>query len=181
MRKSLLIALVLVLGATVALAQVPNGSIGIFADNGAVSCNLSSAATSYYYFCHVGALGATASQWAAPKPDCLTGARLADLPVFAINLGTTADGITVGYGLCKTGTFHIMTALYSVASATPCCYFSVIADPNLSSGKIEIPDCDFNLTYGTSGQGIINSGVSCDCNVPAEETTWGQVKALYTD
>lgn len=181
MSKSLLLALVLVLSATVALAQAPNGSIGIFADNGALSCNLPSTATSYFYFCHVNAIGATASQWAAPKPDCLTGSRLADLPVFAINLGTTEAGITIGYGTCKTGTFHIITALYSVVSVTPCCYFPVIPDPNLSSGKIEIPDCNFDMTYGTSGQGILSSLVTCDCDVPAQETTWGQVKALYTD
>jgi len=182
MRKTLLLTLVLVLGATVALAQAPNGSIGIFADNAGVSCNLPSAAgIQYYYFVHVNALGATASQWAAPKPDCLTGTRLSDLAVFAINIGTSDVGITVGYPSCKTGTFHILTALYSVVSATPCCYFSVVPDPYLPSGKIEIPDCDFNLTYGTSGQGILESGPTCDCNVPVEDTTWGQMKALYTD
>jgi hypothetical protein len=182
MRKTLLLACVLVLAATMAWAQVPNGSIGIFADNGGVSCNLPSTGSVMYYFVHVNAVGATASQWAAPKPACLNGTRITDIAVFAINFGNTNDGITIGYPTCKTGTFHIMTVMYSVTTADPCCYFSVVADPNLASGKIEIPDCDYNMQYGTGGQGILNSSVpTCDCNVPTESTTWGQMKALYAE
>jgi hypothetical protein len=181
MRKTLLLMVVLMLGATMALAQAPNGSIGIFFDNGGASCNLPSSGTVMYYFVHVNALGATASQWAAPKPACLNGLRLADIPVFAINIGNTNDGVTVGYPACKTGTFHIMTVMYSVTDATACCYFKVIPDPFLPSGKIEVPDCDFNMTYGTSGEGILNYGPTCNCNVPVESTTWGQMKALYTE
>ena len=180
MKKALLLMLVLMLGATMAFAQ--NGSIGIFADNGGVSCNLPSTATSMYYFVHVNAVGATASQWAAPKPACLNGTRLTDIAVFAINFGNTNDGITIGYPTCRAGTFHIMTVMYTVVGADPCCYFSVVADPNLSSGLIEIPDCEYDMAYGTGGQGILNSDpVNCDCDVPVESTTWGQLKALYTD
>jgi len=179
MRKTLLLTLVLVLGATVAFAQ--NGSIGIFADNAGASCSLPATGLVTYYFVHVNAIGATGSQWAAPKPACLTGTRITDIAVFAVVLGNTEVGITVGYGLCKVGTFHIESVLYNATSATDCCYFSVIPDPNLTSGKIEIPDCLFNLTYGTGGQGILNSNPTCNCNVPTEDTTWGQVKALYTE
>jgi hypothetical protein len=179
MKKALLLTLVLMLGATMAFAG--NGSIGIFADPAGASCNLpSTPGTIFLYWVHVNAVGATASQWASPAPTCVTAIRLADVPVFAINLGTTSAGITIGYGTCKSGTFEIMSALYSlVAAPTPCCYWPVIADPNLASGKIEIPDCDFNLTYGTGGKGIVNSGPTCNCNVPVEDTTWGQLKALY--
>ena len=181
MKKTLLLTVVLVLGATMAFAQ--NGSIGIFADNQGTNCNLPFAAgIQNYYFVHVNAVGASGSQWAAPAPTCLSAVRLADLAVFAVNLGNTTAGITIGYGICKVGTFHIMTALYQVlAPASACCRWSVVADPSLSSGKIEIPDCLFNLTYGTGGQGILNSNPTCNCNVPTEDTTWGQVKALYTE
>lgn len=179
MNKVLLLTFALMVSATMAFAQ--NGSIGIFADNLGQSCTLQDTGTATYYFLHVNAIGATASQWAAPKPACLTGVRLADLPVFAINLGNTEAGVTVGYGICKVGTFHIMSVLYSVTSVTDCCYFPVIPDPNLPSGKIEIPDCLFNLTYGTSGKGIVNANQTCVCDVPTEDTTWGQVKALYTE
>jgi hypothetical protein len=180
MKKTLLLTVVLVLGATMAFAQ--NGSIGIFADNAGLNCNLPGApGIANYYFVHVNAVGATGSQWAAPAPACFSAVRLADLAVFAVNLGNTTAGITIGYGICKTGTFHIMTALYQVLAApTQCCRWTVVADPSLSSGKIEIPDCAFLLTYGTGGQGLV--GTMCPtCNVPTEDTTWGQVKALYTE
>lgn len=182
MKRVVFLAIATLFAASMVFAQTPNGSIGVFADPAGLNCNLpGTAGIAYYYFVHVNALGATASQWAAPAPSCFVGTRLADMPVFSINLGNTSAGITVGYGGCKTGTFHIITALYSVASAGTCCRWSVVADPNLSSGKIEIPDCDFKLTFGTGGQGYLNATVNCQCNVPTQDTTWGQVKALYTE
>ena len=181
MKKALLTILVLMFGATVVFGQ--NGTIGIFGDSEGIGCGLpGDPGLLYVYFVHVWAVGATGSQWAAPAPECVTAVRLADVPVFSVNLGNTADGITIGYGTCKTGTFHIMTALYSVTSASPCCWWFVVADPNLSSGMIEIPDCQFNLTYGIGGLAIINpSPPMCICSVPTEDTTWGQVKVLYSE
>jgi hypothetical protein len=182
MKRVVLLAIATLFAASMAFAAT-NGSIGIFADPAGTNCNLpGTPGIAYYYFVHVNAIGATASEWAAPAPSCMTAVRLADLGVFAINLGTTSGGITIGYGTCKTGTFHIMTALYQVVMApTPCCRWLVVADPNLPSGKIEIPDCAFLMAYGTGGQGIVNMTVNCPCNVPTQETTWGQVKALYTE
>jgi len=179
MKKALLLTLVLMLGATMAFAQ--NGSIGVFADNMGANCNLPAVPGSFLnvYFVHVNALGATASQWAAPAPACFSAIRLADLPVFSVNFGNTSVGITVGYPTCKTGTFHIMTALYQVLGApAACCRWYVIPDPSLASGKIEIPDCAYVMAYGTGGQALV--GAMCPtCNVPLEDTTWGQMKALY--
>ena len=179
MNKVLLLTFALMVSATMAFAQ--NGSIGIFADNAGTSYNLPGApGLAYYYFVHCYALGATRSQWAAPAPTCMTAVRIADMPVFAVNLGNTAAGITIGYGTCKTGTFHIMTTLYNVVSAETCCRWDVVADPSLASGKIEIQDCEFDLTYGNGGHGWVNWTPACH-EVPTEDTTWGQVKALYTE
>jgi hypothetical protein len=181
MKRVVFLAIATLFAASMVFAQ--NGSIGIFADPAGTNCNLPGVpGIAYYYFVHVNAIGASASQWAAPAPTCFSGMRLADLAVFAVNLGNTSAGVTVGYGTCKTGTFHIMTALYQVfAPAGPCCRWKVVADPSLSSGKIEIPDCLFLMSYGTGGQGIVNMNQTCPCNVPTEDTTWGQVKALYTE
>jgi hypothetical protein len=180
MKTVLLLTLILLLGVTMTIAQGYNGAIGIFADPGGNSVYLSGApGVRTYYFLHVNAVGATASQWAAPHPSCMTATRLADVPVFAINLGNTETGVTIGYGACKTGSFHIMTVMYQVTAATDCCFWSVVADPNLPSGRIEIPDCEFNLTYGSGGQGIINPNPTC--TGPIEDTTWGGVKALYSE
>jgi hypothetical protein len=96
-------------------------------------------------------------------------------------LGTTETGVTIGYGSCKTGTFWIITALYYVTAAEPCCHWTVVADPYVPSGKIDIADCDYHLTYATGGGAIVNATEACNCDVPTENTTWGKVKALYTD
>lgn len=177
MRTGLLFNLLLVLGASAAFAQT-NGSIGIFADNQGNSYNLpGSSGTNYYYFLHVNAIGATGSQWAAPHPACMVGSRLADMPVFSVNLGNTEAGVTIGYGTCRTGTFHIMTTLYYVTSATECCFWRVVPDPYVESGRIEIPDCDFNLTYGAGYTGVINANATCEGNV--DDTSWGRLKAVY--
>lgn len=179
MKAILLLMFVLMVGAATVFAQ--NGSIGIFADNGGTNCNISGApGLLYVYFVHVNAVGATASQWAAPHPTCLTGVRVADLPPWEI-LGTTETGVAIGYGTCKTGTFLLMSTLYYVTAAEPCCRWPVVADPNVASGKIEIADCEYELTYGTGGQGIVNATEACNCNVPAEDTTWGRVKSMYVE
>ena len=184
MNRVLLLTLVLILGATLAFAQgYDNGRIGIFADNSTFNpswCLPAATGLLYVYFLHVNAMGATASQWAAPPPTCLTAVHLADLPVFAINLGNTASGITIGYGTCNTGSFHIMTALYQLTTVGTCCVWRVVPDPGLASGKIEIPDCEFNMTYGTGGAAIFGTNPNC-CSDPTEDTTWGAVKALYTE
>ena len=180
--KLFLLAFVLCFSAKPGSAQLYNGSIGIFADPAGSSCNLpGTPGVQTYYFLHLTTLGTTASVWAAPKPACLTGVRLADLPVFSINFGNTETGITIGYGLCKTGTFLIMAVQYNVTSATDCCYWSVVADPTIPSGLIEVGGCLFTLEYATGGRGIINGTPTCTCNVAAGDATWGHVKALYTE
>jgi hypothetical protein len=182
MKTVLSLTLVRLLGATVAFAQ-QNGTIGIFADAAGTDCKLpGSPGLLYVYFVHANAVGATGSQWAAPPPACLTGTRIADTPKFAVTIGCTACGITIGYGQCMSGTFHIMTAVYQVISAPTCCRWFVGSDPNVSSGKIEIPDCDFNMTYGSGGEGILNANSTCCCDCGhSEDTTWGQMKATYGD
>ena len=179
MNKVLSLTIAVLMFATMAYAQ--NGSIGIFASDAGTSCNI--AITSpllYVYFVHVNAVAATSSQWAAPHPPCMSATRLADFPPWEV-MGDTETGVAIGYGSCKTGTFLLMSSLYHVTAAEPCCYWSVVADPHVASGKIEIVDCDFEMTYGTGGQGIVNAAESCNCNVPNEDTTWGQVKALYAE
>jgi hypothetical protein len=171
--------MILAFGGGMALAQ--NGYIGIFADPVGYNDNLpGTPGLANYYFVHVNAVGATASQWAAPAPTCVTAVRLADLPVFSVNLGNTSAGITIGYGTCNTRTFHIITTLYQLIAAADCCFWSVVAEPNLPSGKIQIPDCGFGMSYRTGGHGVIKRTSACPY-VPTERTTSGQVKALYTE
>ena len=74
---------------------------------------------------------------------------------------------------------------FTMGMTPPCCYYPVRPDPAASSGWVEVVDCNYQLTYGNGGIGIINGAPQCDCGypcpVPVEETTWGEVKSLYSD
>lgn len=180
MKKALLLSLVLVFGASMAFAQA--GSIGIFADNAGLGCNLADPgpALTPYYIVHVNTPGATASQYSAPKPTCFTAQWLSDTNAFPVTVGNSQIGVSVGYGSCKVSPILLQTLNYFTNGATPnCCYYPVLADPTATPPGIYVVDCQDQLLTATGGKGIIKSLQTCNCNVPAEETTWGQVKALY--
>jgi hypothetical protein len=165
----------------------PGGTIGVYADQAGKDCNIPNVPSGLMtvYVFHTIPEGATASQFSAPKPACMTGATwVSDTSVFPVTLGSSQTGVTVGYGTCRSGPLHVLTITYAMSGPSePCCMYPVLPDPSLASGKIEIVDCGFNLMYGTGTNCTVNSNSSCICGrgavVPAEKTTWGHVKALY--
>ena len=181
MKKVLLLTLVLMFSAGIAFAGP--GSIGIFADNAATSCNLPDVAPfGSYYIIHVNQTGSSACRYAAPKPACFTGAFFADQNPFPVTVGSSQTGVSVGYGSCLVGNVLTQTMVFFTSGTTPlCCYWTVVPDPLAPSGKIEAVDCFDQFWYPTGGQGIVKSAPHCNCNVPAEETTWGKVKAIFAE
>jgi len=181
MKTVLLLTLVLMLGASMAFAQA--GTIGIYSDPTGTSCNLTATpGLVFYYFLHVNTTGARVSAWAAPAPTCFPATYLgyfAEDPYW-LCIGDPESGISISYGgVCHVGTFVILKAIYNVLEpATDCCLWSV--GPHPAFGTIDAADCDFNTVHPSGDYGIINSTPACPCGaVPTEDTTWGQVKALY--
>jgi hypothetical protein len=160
------------------------GSIGIFSDPGGTDCNLADFVPGLvdYYFVHVGTPGATASVFSAPTPACMM-ATYVSTTCPGITLECDANtGISVGYGGCFSSPIHVATVTYLATGLTPpCCYYPVLPHPQVASGQIEVVVCGDNTLYATGGEGIVNSQVGCMCDVPAEPSTWGKVKALYID
>jgi len=164
------------------------GSIGIFPSAAANCCLLDdkTVGLTLYYVVHVYTPGATACQYWAPRPACFTGAWLSDTNMFPVTIGNSQTGVSVGYGSCRVGPIHVQTLNFFTMGTTPaCCYYPVRPDPNEMSGHILVVDCNDHLIYGTGGTGIINGALQCSCGylcpVPVEETTWGEVKSLYSD
>jgi len=163
------------------------GSIGIYADPAGVDCNIRDVPSGLMtvYIVHTNTAGATASQFSAPKPACMTGATwLSDTAVFPVTLGNSQTGVTVGYGSCRAEPIHVLTMNYLVTDPSQsCCMYRVLPDPGLGSGKVEVVDCAFNLQYGTGNTSTVNANSSCLCGlesvIPTEQTTWGHMKALY--
>jgi hypothetical protein len=163
------------------------GSIGVYTDPAGTDCNIPDVPSGFMtvYVVHTNTAGATASQFSAPKPACMTDATwVSDTPVFAVTLGSSQTGVTVGYGSCSSGPTHVLTIKYYVTGPSEaCCMYRVLPDPSLASGQVEVVDCNFNLVNGTGNNSTVNPNFSCICGagsvVPAEQTTWGHVKALY--
>ena len=184
MRKALLLTLVLMVCASMAFAQA--GSIGIFSDNQGTDCNLwdNAVAPCDYYVVSVFHGGQTAAEFAAPVPSCLASMYLADGAIWAVNIGDSQVGISIGIGSCQAPPTHLLTLKFFCQMLTPpgaCCYYPVIPHPASASGLIEGVDCNFTATFPTGGLGIVNPDGSCQCDIPNQDTTWGQVKSLFAE
>lgn len=126
------------------------------------------------------ATGATASQFAAPKPACLEGTYLDESSPF-VTAGNSQSGIIVMYGGCRVeGPFLILTIRYTVHGATPAgCAYEVVPDPADPTGEVTFVDCTPAVVTAWGGVAYINGyGGLCD-EVATDETTWGRIKSLY--
>ena len=184
MKRVLVLSLMLVLAASSVFAQA--GAINLFATPAGLSCDLFDTVPGIFfaYAVHVLSPGATASQWSAPVPGCMIAAIwLSDTPVFGVTIGNSQTGVSIGYGGCLGSPIHVLTiTLFAQALTTPCCVWSVLPNPNVPSGQIEVVDCGNNLLFSPSApSAVVNPNPTCMCQPPlaAEETTWGQVKAIY--
>ena len=86
----------------------------------------------------------------------------------------------MGYGSCLASPIVLVPINYFVhGTSAPCSFIDVVAP--LTTGQIEVVDCNNNLLVATGARTFVNPDATCDCNlpVPVEETTWGRVKALY--
>jgi hypothetical protein len=187
MKKALLLSFALMLVASMAFGQTGLGSVGMFADPAGASCNLLDMApmgVKTYFVVHVLTTGATGSQYRAVVPQCMkaTGAMyLSDTNMFGVTIGNSQTGVAVAYPSCLVGPIHTQTiSVFAMGTTPACCRWYVDGDPNTGSSVPLIADCAYLVWPGPmGGQGIINSNPTCNCDVPNEDTTWGQVKALY--
>jgi len=185
MRRALSLTLVLMLVAGMAFAQ---GIVGIYSDISGVDCALLdvSPGLTAYYIVHTHTMGATACQYIAAKPDCVTATWLSDTDPFPITIGSSQTGVSVGYGACREAPIHVQTINYFTMGTTPaCCWYPVTCDPlglnACFNNAIDTVDCAFQPDVAMPGLGMINANQSCICSVPVESTTWGGVKALYAE
>ena len=175
MKRSVLIALVVVFSASMAFAQA--GSIGIYSDAGASSCNFVAMGFIQIHSFHMNAPGATGCQWKLDHPP--TWSLFGDVWQFATIIGNSNAGVSIGYGACLASPIYLGVSSYGAAGDPACTFISVVPDPSSLSGEIEGVDCAANKTFPTGGGGYVNGDGTCNCDIPVEETTWGGVKALY--
>ena len=187
MTRLLIISLVLVFAATAAFAQ--DGTIRIYEDAAGTNCEVSDAGDGgvfvpefYTYVVHNNVPnGAGGSEWAAPVPACATFQWASDsYAAGMVPVGDTQNGNGVGYGGCLGDPILIVTmTCFSMENTPACCEWCI--EPNQGKAQVEGSDCQTNLTLPVGLCSPVNGDGSCDCEatVPTEQSTWGNVKALY--
>jgi hypothetical protein len=179
MKKVLLLTLVMVMGASLAVAQP--GVFGTYADAGALNCNVVDAVPGLLtvWVVHTLTGGATAGQFSAPVPACMIGGLWLADGTIGPAVGTTQIGIGIGYGGCLGAPIAAANiSIFANGLTTPCCAYPVLPDPN--TGLIEMVDCTATKLPAAGIANTVNGNSTCNCaTVPTEESTWGAVKSLY--
>jgi hypothetical protein len=166
--------------------------IGVFGDTHGCKCSLEDKVPGLMTITvlHVNSPRATRSRFAAPKTSCMSATWLGDTSIFPGTTGNSQTGISIDYGQCHTGTFHVFTIVYfSDGKTTDCCYYQVLPDPNAVSGRIEAVNCNKETVFIHGRSEFINVTDECGCNldepwcypVAAESSIWGKIKALYKE
>ncbi len=174
------------------------GEIRLCADIGGTECVIQDNVPGLVdvYMIVTGVDGVSAIQFAAPKPDCWKGATwLGDVLPFPLVIGDTQNnyegGISIGLSLhpCSEGggisPIYLGKISYMTqGTAETCCEYSVKKAEVDFHPEFDEPIfvyCDGTLSGISAGRVTINADESCNCGqpVPTQETTWGQIKALY--
>jgi len=99
-------------------------------------------------------------------------------------MGTTQTGVIIPYGTCRRGLILATTMnFFGYGTSEPCCSYPVLGHPYFDPDNPSMVDCA-NHAYSAQGlMGVVNGNATCPCGypVPVEETSWGRVKALYTE
>ena len=180
MKKALLLALAVISVSSLAFGQPggPMGTIDIFSDPALTDCNVSPAGQVTVYIGHTNSSGATASAFRIDHPP--TFLFLGEQQAQGLKIGSSETGVGLSYNTCLAGTFLILTVNYFDQGTGICDWMTILGDQTHPSGQIALVDCDQNsVRYDQGGQARVNPDLSCTCNVPINETSWGRIKALY--
>ena len=186
MKKALVLALGMLCSASLAFGQA--GVLGTYADELGEQCNVvdDAAGLLTIYVVHTMTQGAFATAYTAVAPlSCMTAATyLSDTAPFPVTIGNSQTGVSIGYGACLAGPISTLGINFFAAGLTQtCCDYSITAfdDPETDPNFIQVVDCGENLIEGSGRINTVNGNPQeCDCAaVPVEETSWGQIKAMF--
>jgi hypothetical protein len=178
MKRTLLIGVCMVFCASLAFAQ--NGSIMVFSDGAdplvdPADCNFADVGgLVQVHIWHMYSPGTTASEWMLETPGY---SHLGDQPEFQLVIGTSISGVSLSYEACYADNFKLMTVNFFGNAAPSCSLVRIVAAPGKAG--VRSVDCAENSVLIAGGEGRVNPDGTCTCAVPVEETTWGNIKALY--
>lgn len=203
MNKALLLTVALLCFASLAFAQPP-GSVAVYADNGygymnPYSCEvLDGGVAAFYYitihFVHVADdAGATAVEFQADMSQMSIGIDYGDVCPFPLKIGAFRDGASISYQTCLTetpGGIYLGSTTFrkSTQAYKHLCKYVYVKNhpiPGIAGSTTPLAvDCgdpaDWLVLRG-SYLVVSYDFTDCPCpgTIPTEESSWGQIKALY--
>jgi hypothetical protein len=183
MKKALLLTFCILGLASLAFAQA--GNLDITADAAGTDCNLvSDMGELRCYVVHRNVTtGVAGSNFKVEQSNSGLEIDTAKIPSGCLSIGDPDVGIAITYASCMTNLPIWVLRLDYIGDFSPCDRLTIVGDPTAQPPGIFVTDCAtpipnlYEITTG--GTAYIDSDGSCDCNVPSEDTSWGQIKALY--
>jgi hypothetical protein len=186
MKIVLIMILCLFMTANLAYAQIA-GQIVIAADPNGISCDIYDTAPGaiQVYVLHMFTPGASGCQFSVNDSEIASNwvylSELVTAPYLSI--GNARGGMAITYGGCVSSPNLVLTMTYlGSGTANSCSFLLIEEDPSAAPPGIYVVDCAYpvpNLLTGTGGTAVVNPDGSCNCNVPAEDASWGRIKHLY--
>lgn len=187
MNRSILLAVAFALSILANSASAATfGHVSLYGDAASTECTLTDdqpRTADVFVVHHIGEYVADAYLLAfrVAASAGFTGSWLQDIvPTGMFAVGTSPDGMTIGYQACRTGDVPVLRITYQLfGTSSPCSSLQVAAYPDI--GFIETSNCSFEIFMVEGGSIVVNADDSCPCQmpVPVKQTTWGAVKAIY--
>jgi hypothetical protein len=184
-KKTLLIVVGVLFIASLAYAQP--GRIQLFSDPTPQGCDLTDDGVFFVWVYHINT-NATASQFSVILGSGASGITLlgATSPHPTV-IGDVQTGVAVAYGSClgSTGPIELFQLMYNGTNqSAPCSQLLATDDPTATPPGIYVVDCILptpNKLVAAGSVAHFNNNGTCPCvpAIPVEETSWGQIKALY--
>lgn len=205
--KRLILAITLTLAVpTVAMAQY-GGTLWISEEPNFLDCNYTEivGTVDQLWVLHDNFQAASIVRFAMQTGPGFTGIFLAGDTGIYPAIGIVDQGIIVCYNACLPPPVTVMSlTFFFPGGSSTCSTIDIIPDPNTSSGRVEVVDCQQNILLGNGASIFINdNGFTCPCfvasetppasepiqsdtgslaaclTIPTVPTTWGSIKALY--
>ena len=182
MKILLLTTIVILIAASATFAQV-GGNLAVYSDPQGISCDLLDVSDiNHYYVVHrfthpPGVFGAI-FKIETDHTGVLLGWSSPPFPY----IGHPLMGISINYLMCLSPPILILEMIYVGSGTTPPCgEMRVVEHPGSNPPGLWAVDCSINRVPAQGYTSYINNDGSCPCTspIPVQETTWGQVKALY--
>ena len=161
MRRAFLPALSILLCAKLVFAQA--GALCVYDDQAGLDCHLEGNTSGLvtYHIVHTLTPGATAIQFSAPKPFCMSGAFwVSDTQVWPVTIGDSQSGVSVAYGGCQTGPILVLSMIYQVDSTIPLnCLYPILADIDGGQDYVRVVDCAADVSSIIGGRSFFDPAV----------------------